>query len=72
VPFVTKSGGHSLWSTIGEEGIIIDLSKYSGIKVDASGQRATLRGSILSKDVAVALAEAGLFTGANSSAHGKN
>ncbi|KAJ7881707.1 hypothetical protein B0H14DRAFT_3759240 [Mycena olivaceomarginata] len=62
VPFVTKSGGHSLWSTIGEEGIIIDLSKYSGIKVDASGQRATLRGSILSKDVAVALAEAGLFT----------
>ncbi|KAF7359848.1 FAD-binding domain-containing protein [Mycena venus] len=62
VPFVTKSGGHSLWSTIGEEGIIIDLSKYSGIEVDALGQRATLRGSILSKDVAVALAEAGLFT----------
>lgn len=63
VPFVTKSGGHSEWSTIDESGIIIDLSKYSGIKVDTEGRKATLKGGILSKSVAVSLAEAGLFTG---------
>lgn len=63
VPFVTKSGGHSEWSTIGSEGIIIDLSLYKGVEVDKSSNTATIKGSILSKDVAVALAEAGFFTG---------
>jgi FAD binding domain len=63
VPFVTRSGGHSEWSTIDGSGIIIDLSKYSGIEVDREGRKATLKGSILSKSVAVALAEARLFTG---------
>ena len=63
VPFVTKSGGHSEWSTIDESGIIIDLSKYASIDIDAEQQRATLRGSVLSKQVGVALAEAGFFTG---------
>jgi FAD/FMN-containing dehydrogenase len=62
VPFVTKSGGHSEWSTIDQSGIIIDLSKYASITVDKDNLRATLRGSILSKQVAVALAEKGLFT----------
>ncbi|OCL05429.1 FAD-binding domain-containing protein [Glonium stellatum] len=62
VPFVTKSGGHSEWSTIDESGVIIDLSKYSGIDVDPEARKATLKGSILSKQVAVALANAGLFT----------
>ena len=50
-------------STIGGHGIIIDLSKYSGIEVDTKTQTATLIGSILSKDVAVSLAEAGMCTG---------
>ena len=63
VPFVTKSGGHSEWSTIGSNGIIIDLSRYSGIEVDAGVSTATLKGSVLSKEVAVRLAEAGMFTG---------
>lgn len=63
VPFVPRSGGHSEWSTIGEDGIIIDLSKYKGIEVDAPNRKATLKGSILSKQVAVALADAGFFTG---------
>ncbi|XDG04463.1 hypothetical protein ABKA04_004078 [Annulohypoxylon sp. FPYF3050] len=62
VPFVTKSGGHSEWSTIGDNGIIIDLSKYSGIEIDAQTKKAVLKGSILSKEVAVALADAGFFT----------
>ena len=63
VPFVPKSGGHSEWSTIGKNGIVIDLSRYSGIEVDADSQTATLTGSVLSKEVAVRLAEAGMFTG---------
>lgn len=61
VPFVTTSGGHSTWSTIGDDGFIIDLSKYSGIEVDAYGPTAKLRGSILAKSVAVHLADAGYF-----------
>ncbi|KAF2787641.1 FAD-binding domain-containing protein [Melanomma pulvis-pyrius CBS 109.77] len=61
VPFVIKSGGHSEWSTIDGSGVIIDLSKYAGVEVDARAQTAILRGSILSKEVAVALADAGLF-----------
>lgn len=62
-PFVVKSGGHSLWSTIGGEGVIIDFSRYSSIHVDAEVRTAALRGSVLTKEVAVKLAEQGLFTG---------
>ncbi|KAL4935941.1 hypothetical protein BDV06DRAFT_233829 [Aspergillus oleicola] len=62
VPFVVKSGGHSGWSTIGEEGIIIDLSHYTGVHVDVDTKTATLSGGVLSKEVAVHLAQAGLFT----------
>ncbi|KAI1168332.1 hypothetical protein F5B18DRAFT_646862 [Nemania serpens] len=62
VPFVAKSGGHSQWSTIGEHGIVIDLGKYSSVSVDADAKTATLEGSVLSKDVAVALAAEGFFT----------
>ncbi|KAI7780164.1 hypothetical protein LA080_016353 [Diaporthe eres] len=61
VPFVTKSGGHSTWSTIGSDGFIIDLSNYSEIKVDSPGPVAKLRGSILTKAVAVHLAKDGYF-----------
>ncbi|PHH76379.1 hypothetical protein CDD80_1561 [Ophiocordyceps camponoti-rufipedis] len=60
VPFVVKSGGHSNWSTC--DGIVIDLSKYSGLEVEVSNRTAKLRGSILTKEVAVGLAETGHFT----------
>lgn len=63
VPFVIKSGGHSEWSTIDDRGVIIDLSKFSEIEVDSETQTAILKGSILSKQVADALADVGLFTG---------
>lgn len=63
MPFVIKSGGHSIWSTIGKHGFVIDLSNYSGIAVEAKGPVAKLRGSILSEDVAVHLADAGYFAG---------
>jgi FAD/FMN-containing dehydrogenase len=63
VPFVAKSGGHSQWSTIGENGVVIDLTKFAGVDVDTVAETATLKGSVLSKDVAVALAAKGFFTG---------
>ncbi|KAF7895817.1 uncharacterized protein EAF01_009779 [Botrytis porri] len=62
IPFVTKSGGHSAWSTIESNGIIIDLSLYKGIEVYTESGRAIIKGSTLSKEVAVTLAEAGFFT----------
>ncbi|PWY76055.1 FAD-binding domain-containing protein [Aspergillus sclerotioniger CBS 115572] len=61
IPFVPKSGGHSPWSTIGVEGIVIDLTFYTGVHVNADGT-ATVVGGILAKQVSVCLAEAGLFT----------
>ncbi|KAK8086719.1 FAD binding domain-containing protein [Apiospora phragmitis] len=33
IPFVSASGGHSSWSTIGQEGIVIDLSSVRGGKL---------------------------------------
>ena len=63
IPFVTKSGGGSEWSTIGDEGVVIDLTLYSAIKIDAKAQTATIRGGVLQKEAAVRLAEHGLFTG---------
>lgn len=62
-PFVTKSGGHSEWSTTGDDGIIIDLSRYASVDVNEDSHTAKLKGSILQKDVAVHLAEKGVFTG---------
>ena len=63
IPFVARSGGHSEWSTIDSRGFIIDLSLYSGVEANQEARTGTLRGSILAKPVAVALADAGLFTG---------
>ena len=63
VPFVVKSGGCSEWSTIGKSGLVIDLTDYSAVSVDDEAQTATIRGGITQKEVAVRLAEEGLFTG---------
>ncbi|KAL9094515.1 MAG: hypothetical protein Q9165_003074 [Trypethelium subeluteriae] len=63
IPFVIKSGGHSEWSTIGINGIIIDLSQYSAIQVNKEAHTVILKGSVLSKEVAVRLADEGLCTG---------
>ena len=40
-----------------------DLSEYSSVQVDSVANTARLKGSVLSKEVAVYLAEAGLCTG---------
>lgn len=63
IPFVAKSGGCSEWSTIGGNGLVIDLSHYSSMEVDAKARTATIRGGVTQKEVAVRLAEEGLFTG---------
>lgn len=60
---MTRSGGHSEWSTIGGQGFIIDLSHYSSIEIHKEAHTVALSGSILAKPLAVALAEAGMFTG---------
>ncbi|KAL6715333.1 hypothetical protein ACLMJK_007599 [Lecanora helva] len=62
VPFVVKGAGCSEWSTIGGDGLVIDLTHYSAAKVDAKAHTATICGGIRQKELAVLLAEHGLFT----------
>ena len=47
IPFVTMSGGCSEWSTIGDEGDVIDLTHYLAIENDAKAQTATMRGGAM-------------------------
>ncbi|KAI0006670.1 FAD-binding domain-containing protein [Xylariaceae sp. FL0662B] len=55
VPFVPVSGGHSQWSSIGQNGIIIDLSRYKGVTVDAANNLATVRGGTRMKELQITL-----------------
>lgn len=55
IPFVPASGGHSLWSTIGQEGIIIDLSRYTGVVYNAETNEATAKGGTLMKEMQTTL-----------------
>lgn len=55
VPFVPKSGGHSAWSTIGPEGIIIDLSNYKKVTVNNSAETVTIQPGVLNKQLNEAL-----------------
>lgn len=57
VPFVPKSGGHSAWSTIGQEGIIIDLSNFSKATIDKSAQTVTIQSGIVNQQLIAALYE---------------
>ena len=59
IPFVPKAGGHSLWSTIGGEGFILDLSLYTGTQVDAAQQTVTMKGGVLAQEVYNAVYNAG-------------
>ena len=61
IPFVSKSGGHSAWSTIGQEGIIIDLSNYNKVKIDKSTKTVTIQSGIVNKQLIGALYEHNLF-----------
>ncbi|KAF4615002.1 hypothetical protein D9613_002460 [Agrocybe pediades] len=47
IPFVPCSGGHSLWSTIGHKGFILDLRRLENIIVDVESRRVTLQSGVL-------------------------
>ncbi len=72
VPFVAKSGGCSEWSTIGDKGLVVDLTHYSAIEVDAKARTATIKGGVTQKEAAVRLAEQVLFTGEDLSCAPRN
>ncbi|KAL8956225.1 MAG: hypothetical protein Q9193_006191, partial [Seirophora villosa] len=61
VPFVPVTGGHSLWSTI-EDGLVIDLSQYKSISVEADQHRVSVRGGVLMKELQLELSKQGQFT----------
>ena len=52
----------SLYSTIGEDGVVIDLSEWSDLTHDKVEHQATLVGGISTKEVATRLAEDGHCT----------
>jgi FAD/FMN-containing dehydrogenase len=60
VPFVPKSGGHSVWSTIGSDGIIIDLSNYTGVKIDKATNTVQVQAGVLNQQLIKAAYEEGL------------
>lgn len=62
IPFVAASGGHSPWSTIEENGFILDLSLYKDVVVEPSKNIATVKGGLLMKELQVALNKEGQFT----------
>ena len=47
ISFVTKSGGCSEWSTISDNGFVVDLTHYSAIEIDARARIATIRGGVV-------------------------
>lgn len=61
VPFVPATGGHSTWSTT-DSGMIIDLSHYKEVVVDAGQRTVAVRGGVLMKELQLALSEKGQFT----------
>lgn len=62
IPFTSKSGGYSLYSTIDDSGVIIDLSEFAGVEHDRVNKTAVLKGGVSSKTVAVDLAKDGCCT----------
>ncbi|KAJ7817846.1 hypothetical protein B0H14DRAFT_3741148 [Mycena olivaceomarginata] len=63
IPFVPKSGGHSLWSTIGDEGFILDLSLLKRISIDTEEKMVTVESGVLIKEVNDAAFERALGNG---------
>ncbi|KAJ7590272.1 hypothetical protein C8J56DRAFT_859692 [Mycena floridula] len=61
IPFVPKSGGHSLWSTVDETGFILDLSAFKGVVVDKDAKTATFQGGATIGDVYAATVPHQLF-----------
>lgn len=62
IPFVASSGGHSSYSTIKENGFVLDLSSYKDIALNLVTNTVTVRGGVLMKELQVALNNEGQFT----------
>jgi len=62
VPFVPASGGHSLWSTIDENGFILDLGLCKNVVVNSETDTVTVTGGLLMKELQAALATEGRMT----------
>lgn len=60
--FVIATGGHSPWSSIGDDGVVIDMSMFKGIKVEPSSGVVRVWGGVLHKEFQVALAREGQCT----------
>jgi FAD/FMN-containing dehydrogenase len=63
IPFVPSSGGHSCFSSIGKDGVIIDLSRFAGVEVDVANGLATVKGGTLMKELQAALHPHKYFSG---------
>ncbi len=61
IPFVPKAGGHSIWSTIGKEGWIIDLSLCSGVSLDKETGLATLQAGVTTRQFNNVISDAGYY-----------
>lgn len=63
IPFVPVGGRHSLWSTIGQDGFILDLSLQKGIEIDKEAATVKIQAGVLTKELNVAVTEAGFCIG---------
>jgi FAD/FMN-containing dehydrogenase len=59
VKFVPKAGGHSLYSTIGADGVIVDLTALNAVVIDKEAGTVTISGGSQIKDALAPLFEAG-------------
>lgn len=64
IPFVPAAGGHSCFSSIGKNGVIVDLAHFTGVDVDEAGGFATIKGGTLMKEFQAALHPHKQFAGA--------
>ena len=63
IPFVSVCGGHSLWSTIGTDGFVLDFTNFKSVQVNSTEHQVTVAGGVLMKELSTALADAGECAG---------
>lgn len=61
IPFVSRAGGHSLWSTVGDGGFVLDLSRFRKTSVDTGKQQITVSAGVSVKEANDATYQAGLL-----------
>jgi len=66
IPFVPRSGGHSIHSSIGAEGVLLDLRSLDKIEVDKNAGTATFQAGVLTQPLMKACWEAGYLVATGS------